>query len=181
MDNQAFVSELSKLRTSSTLLSIRGYRNEQGEISDQQIVFHMSYRNALQKSIDKLEAMTMSNELEQQAKDDLLISFRTSLEKNEEESIEERVDAYKHFYNDDGSSIRGIKLHIKSETLHIYGSVINKRIIMPTTYKKVNSRPLTVAKAKLRSLMPIGRFRQFKITPFQVDSIRVEGMELLPS
>jgi hypothetical protein len=51
---------------------------------------------------------------------------------------------------------------------------------MPGLYTKGNRRPLTVAKDKLRHLTPVGKFRQFKITPSQLDSISVENLSLLP-
>ena len=40
MDNLDFVAELSKLRTSSTFLTLRSYRSESGEIADFNIIFH---------------------------------------------------------------------------------------------------------------------------------------------
>ena len=51
---------------------------------------------------------------------------------------------------------------------------------MPGMYAKTNKKPLTVAKDKLRYLTPVGKFRQFKILPSQVDSISVENLSLLP-
>jgi len=38
-----------------------------------------------------------------------------------------------------------------------------------------------MAKDKMRSLTPVGKFRQFKILPETVERISVEKMELLPS
>jgi hypothetical protein len=75
MDHQQFVAELGKLRTSSTFLTLKGYRSESGEVSDFSIVFHISYKNALLRSIAKLEALVPADELEAQAKEECLSSF----------------------------------------------------------------------------------------------------------
>lgn len=180
MNKEQFVTELSKLRSSSTFLTLVGYRNDHSEVSDYSIVFHMSYANALRKSIDALKAFDAVSDLDKTAKEELLLSFEKSLTKMSESSIEEREDAYTHFQDDDGNYVKGVKMHIESETLHLYGLVAHKRVIMPGTYPVKNKKSLTVAKDKLRKLCPVDKFRQFKITPGQVERISVENLSLLP-
>ena len=94
MDQSAFISELSKLRTSATFLTLKGYRSSNSEVADFNIVYHISYKNALLKSIDTLNAMSFSNDLERQAKSELLTSFQTSLANMEENPIETRDDGF---------------------------------------------------------------------------------------
>jgi hypothetical protein len=94
--------------------------------------------------------------------------------------IEEIDDAYRRFTDSDGKYIKGVKLHEESDTLHLYGLVVHKKVIMPGIFKKVNHKPLTVEKNKLRNLCQVSRFRQFKITTEQVESICVQGLKLLP-
>jgi len=180
MNHEQFVAELGKLRTSSTFLTLKGYRNDHGEVADYNIVFHMSYENALMRSIAVLEAVVPDTDLDAQAKKECLESFMTSLDKAQTTPIEELDDGYRRFTDDNGKYIKGVKLHEESNTLHIYGLVVNKKVIMPGTYKTKNSKPLTIAKDKLRRLCPVGRFRQFKITPDQLDGISVEGLHMLP-
>jgi hypothetical protein len=98
----------------------------------------------------------------------------------EEKTVEEIEDGYTRFFDDNGSYIKGVKLHTATDTLHIYGLVVHKRLIIPGNYKTVNSKPLTIAKDKLRHLTPVGKFRQFRLLPEQVDAIAVEGLHLLP-
>lgn len=180
MNQIQFVTELGKLRTSSTFLTLKGYRSESGEVADYNIVFHMSYKNALLRSIAVLESIIPEDELEAQAKKECLESFMTSLDKMENTPIEEIEDSYRRFTDSDGQYIKGVKLHEETNTLHVYGLVVNKKVIMPGIYKKTNRKPLTIAKDKLRRLCPVSKFRQFKITPDQLDSICVEGLHLLP-
>lgn len=180
MNQEQFVAELAKLRTSSTFLTLKGYRAESGEIADFNIVFHMSYKNALLRSLAVLESIVPSDALEAQAKKELTESFMTSLDKIETTPIEEIDDAYRRFTDSDGQYIKGVKLHEETNTLHLYGLVVQKKVLMPGVYKKVNSKPLTIAKDKLRRQLPVSKFRQFKITPDQVDSVSVENLSLLP-
>lgn len=181
MDTKDFITELSKLRTSSTFLTVSGYRNEAGEISDYSIVFHMSYENALRKSIEQVAVMDLKEPLEIQARQELIQSWTNSISTMQStpmEALDESV--YTHFKDDDGKYIKGVKVHNASGALHLYGLIVHKKTRMPGTYPAKNRRPLTIAKDKLRHLTPVGRFRQFKITPEQVDSISVENISLLP-
>ena len=180
MDKSAFVAELSKLRAASTFLTLKGYHNEHSEIADHSIVFHMSYKNALEKSVSILENLTVSGDLEIQAKTELLASFKKSLLSMETTPMEELENGYTGFLDDDGKYIKGIKLHNTTDTLHIYGLGVQKRVLMPGMYPTKNQKPLTIAKDKLRALTPVGKFRQYKIHPDKVDSIQVQGLSLLP-
>ncbi len=179
MDKSAFVSELGKLRSSSTFLTLKGYRNEHGEVADYSIVFHMSYKNALTKSLMALESYIPVGANEVKARLELIESFKASLNKPSDPA-EEPDDTYSKFHDDDGNAIKGVKLHNESDTLHLYGLVVHKKVTMPGVYKEKNKRELTIAKDKLRRLTPVGKFRQFKILPENVDSISVENISLLP-
>ena len=180
MNHVNFVAELAKLRTSSTFLTLKGYRSDSGEVADFNIIFHMSYKNALLRSIAVLESVIPNDALEAQAKKECIESFMTSLDKIETTPIEEIEDSYRRFTDSNGQYVKGVKLHEETNTLHLYGLVVQKKVLMPGTYKKVNHKPLTVAKDKLRRLCPVSKFRQFKITSDQVDSISVENINLLP-
>lgn len=180
MNNQQFVAELANLRPASTFLTLKGYRNEASEIADFSIAFHMSYRSALEKSKAILQELALSNDLEKQARDELIASFDKSLLNMAQTPIEEIEDGYQRFFDEEGNYIKGVKLHVATDTLHLYGLVVHKRVMMPGMYKHTNRKPLTIAKDKLRHLTPVGKFRQFKITPSQVDRISVEKLSLLP-
>ena len=180
MDQTNFVAQLANLRTSSTFLTLHGYHDEHGGISDFSIVFHMSYENALKSSLDVMNAYIPENDLEAQAKLELIDSFTTSLTKSETTKVEDIDDAYSRFFNDDGSPVKGIKLHRDTDTLHIYGLIVHKNVITPAVYPKRNRKPLTIAKDKLHAICKVNAFRQFKITPDKVDCITVEHISLLP-
>lgn len=180
MNQEKFVSELGKLRSSATFLSVMGYRNEYSEVADYSIIFHISYLNAVKRSLATLQGLIPHDTLEAQAQDELIESFQTSLRKMEETPEEELQPWFLHFKDDDGSYIKGIKLHLETHTLHLYGLVNHKRVLMPGSYPEVNSKPLTLVKNKLRRMCPVGKFRTFRMKPNQVDRISVENLSLLP-
>ena len=130
MNRERFVAELSKLRPSSTFLSLMRYRNEFSEVSDFNIVFHMSYENALKKSIGALEAFEPFSNMQRLAKQDLLGSYQHSLDQIAFTSVKEIDDAYTRFFDEKGRYIKGVKMHTKTHTLHLYGLLNHKRIII---------------------------------------------------
>lgn len=180
MNRTQFVAELAKLRPSSTFLTLIGYRNEHSELADYSIVFHMSYENALHRSIEALSKVNPTDALQVVAKQELLDGYRASLNRMAETSIEEVDDAYTRFFDEQGNYIKGVKLHTATQALHLYGLIVHKRVHIPGMYKKSNKRALTVAKDQLRKLCPVNKFRQFKILPDQVERITVENLSLLP-
>jgi hypothetical protein len=181
MDQSSFINEIRKLRPSATFLTLSGYRNGHGEVADYNVVFNISYQNALKRSLEYLFSFETSTKLELQAKEELIDSYTRSLNNIQLKSIEARQDAYMHFIDPETDDyIKGIKIHIETGTLHLFALINYKRVITPGVYPVKNQRPLTVAKAKLSRLVPCGRFRQFKILPGQVDSIQVQNISLLP-
>ncbi len=180
MDKKEFIQELAKLRPSSTFLSLIGYRNASSEVADFNIIFHISYKSALQKSLDILNSFDPQTDLDLLAKEELIQSYNNSLLKIESQSIEEIDDAYQRFFDENNNYIKGVKLHRGSNALHLYGMVVHKRLRIPGNYDAKNSKPLTIAKKKISKLCPVSKFRQFKITPNQVDHISVDNLKLLP-
>lgn len=180
MNKEEFIEALSELRPASTFLTLKGYRNSVGEVSDFSVAFHIDYKQALRKSIEIVDEMKLTTPLEKLARDELIESFNKSLVKMEETPLEEIEDGYTRFFDEEGNHIKGVKLHNATNTLHMYGLVVHKRVRVYGNYPVVNSKRLTIAKDKLRHLTPAGKFRQFRITPQQVESLRVQNISLLP-
>lgn len=170
MDSKSFVATLSKLRPSATFLTLKGYTAENGEVADYNIIFHISYRAALERSLIAMDTYIPETDLEATAKQELIESFTKSLNKMDDSSNEPVDDSvYNYFVDDKGAIIKGVKIHKESNTLYLYGFVVNKKVLVSGNYKKTNSRALTITKNKLRNLCPVSKFRQFKITPQQVN------------
>lgn len=174
------MNEIAKLRPGSTFLVLHKYQNEQGEVSNFNIIFHISYKNALTKSIEIVKRFVPQNDLQTRARAEVLSSLKESLHRVETIPIDEIKDAYYRYKTKDGEVIGGVKLHTSSNVLHLFGLIHQKRILVPGTYKVVNSRPLTIEKNKIRLLCPVSKFRQFRLHPLQVERIKVQHISLLP-
>lgn len=178
MNRKEFISELAKLRPAATFLTLKNYRNEFSEVSNYSLLFHMSYENALHRSIDVMSNFRPITDLQVKAKQELLESFANSLRKLEETPEEMNESAYSYFVVD-GGPVKGIKLHVASDTLHLYGLVVHKRILVPGLYPPSNRSLFTIEKDRLRRMCPVGKFRQFKLLTDRVDSIAVENISLV--
>lgn len=173
----SIIEKLAGLRPSSTFLHIRGYKSSTGEIADYTLAFHMSYANALKRSMVEVETYVPESDLETQAKAEVLKSYQTSLDNmDKEESV---GDAYQRIVVG-GETVKGVKLHKESGKLHLFGLLVSKNVRVAGEHKAVNKKPLTVAKDKIRKLGPVNKFRQFVIDPEHFEKITVEKEVILP-
>jgi len=179
VNNPQFIDTLQKLRPSSTFLALSDYHSSHDEIADYSIVFHVSYESLLQRSLEKLSQYQPQDDIEAQAKKELMDSYSTSLKKMGETGIDQLDDGYRHFYDDAGKLIKGVKLHEETNTIHLYGTVVNKKIKKTGVNKEVKSKDLTLAKKKLSQDLPVSKWRQFKIQPDRVAKISVENLKIL--
>lgn len=172
---------LATIRPSATFLSIKGYKSAtSGEVADHTICFHMSYGSALERSIALLSEVVPADDLEAQAKSELLASYQKSLDKVTTEPLEVVGDHYDRVLDAEGAPIKGIKIHKESGALHLFGLAHRKVVHTKGTFKEVKSRPLTIAKDRLRKSLPVEKFRQFIIAPGSFEEMRVENLSLLP-
>lgn len=180
MNRKDFLDELSKLRAGSTFIVLHKYVNEAGEISDFNLLFHMSYENAVKRSMKIVHELKPGSPLEAQARNQVIMSLNESLAKIGTLTQEEIEPNY-HYYTDEaGKKIEGVKLHIESDTLHVFGLAHQKKVLTPVKYPVRNSGELTIAKNKIRRLCPISRFRQFKVVPNRLEKMVVQKTTLLP-
>lgn len=180
MDNANIVAALASIRPSSTFIVLRGYRPEAGGSADYTINFHASYANALERSILAAEAFVPADDLEAQAKAEVLASYNASLDKVRNEPLEVVGDHYDRVLSEDGSPVKGIKLHRESGHLLIQGLLVRKTVREAAPEKKTAKRPLTVAKDKVRGLGPVSRWVTFRVDPAKLEGIAVEGAVLSP-
>lgn len=180
MNQQQFVAELSKLRPASMFLTLLGYRNTYSEIADYSLVFHFSYENAVKRSLALLQELTPQDALQELAQESIIDRLKLSAKRLSKSSIEELDDVYEYFVNEDGEYIKGIRSHRKTGVLYLYGLVNSKRVLMPGYYPDRNETDQALAKRKLYQTLPVSKFRSFILTTNHLNSISVEGLNLLP-
>ena len=143
MNKLEFIGALSKVRPSATFLTVTGYRNNYSEVADFSVLFHWSYQNALLKSLSILESFDPVSNAGKTAKSDLVNSFNNSLSKFD--SKEEVLSAtYLPFKNDMGEIIKGVKLHVPTDTIHLSGMVVHKLIRIPGQYPAKSKKTIRI-------------------------------------
>jgi len=141
------------------------------ETSKYVINFGIDYRSAVADDKKTLEAYVPKNDLEIQAKDEMLQSLNETLTEGVSSSYTQ-----KETFENIG---KGIKQHTETGEIYIYGYVHDKQTIEPAKVTKapVNSRPLTLAKKDIEKACNFKRskFAQFKLDPSHIAGIVAKG------
>ena len=156
---------IAKSPTGVTMVSIREYQNSNGEISNNIVNIGASLENAKAKDIQFLKSKSVSTEIEEIARLELIKSFESP---NPNRS-KGQIDAYTII-------TKGIKVHNVTGEIYVFGLRMKKEIVQPGTYPIVNSKELTIAKNALRKELKSSKFTQFKIS--EISEIRIAGEEI---
>lgn len=134
---------------------VRNYENQNGEISNYVVNVKVNYDKLKIKDIETCKNFNTSNEIEIQAKNALLTAFLkpTDATKNRQNG---QIDAYIYICD-------GVKMHKESLDLFFVGQRVSKKVLVAGIYPTVNSKPLTIAKNKIRKNFSTTNYRSFKI------------------
>ena len=162
---------LAKSPTGASFVSIKGYTNSFGEVSNNLVNVGASLTNAKAKDVETLQALdvtTLGGDtiLLEKARVELINSF---VSPNENRS-NGQIDAYTIVG-------KGIKVHNESGEIYIFGLRNSKSVLAEGIYPIVNSRPLTIAKNSLKKNLKSSKFTQFKLSATSV--IKANGEELI--
>lgn len=142
-----------------------------GETNRYTINFGIDYRAAVEHDKAALEAYVPKNELETQAKEQMVESMRQTIEEGVSSSYTQ-----KDTFDNIG---KGIRQHKETGEVYIYGFVESKEQVAPPTNPKkpVNSRPLTLAKKSIEKACGFkrNRFGQFILSTENIGGVRVCG------
>lgn len=161
---------LAKSPTGVSLVSIKGYTNSFGEVSNNLVNVGASLTNAKAKDVttlQNLDVTTLGGDsiLLEKARVELINSF---INPNENRS-QGQIDAYTIV-------TKGIKVHNETGEIYIFGLRNSKTIIEQGVYPIVNSRALTLAKNQLKKDLKSSKFTQYKLSSTSV--IKLNGEEL---
>jgi hypothetical protein len=175
------VNFFSGFSPKSQFVTIHGYKSkESGEVADYSVVFGFNYSNAVKKSIKIIEETPtivcdlFSEEISLKSKNDILLSLQETLSRGVGyNSAYTKQDYYEHI-------LPGIKYSSQSDTLYMDCLKIHKRVIEKGVFKKVNSKPLTIAKNQYRSMLPISKIREFRLTEDSFKYLSLGGLTVSP-
>jgi hypothetical protein len=170
----------------TSFIGIRNYANKQGEVSNQTIIAGITYENCLindfkvlQENKDKVFGILQkdySTELVETAYNNVYVSLEKRLSSDEvKQALREQndktiglsdaqKDAYIHL-------TKGVKLHIETMQLHVFGLVVKKTVIKSIEYKETKSRELTIIQNKIKKVC---EFKQDKYRNFIFDKAEVQ-------
>lgn len=155
--------------TGVSFVSIKGYENSKGEISNNRINVGMDYEKCKTLDIATLENLDLTTV---KTKTDLI-----TLEKARTELINAFISPNKNMSNAQADAYthlcKGVKCHNETGELYIYGYREHKEVLVKGEYPVVNSKPLTIAKDELRKLLRTGKFTNFKVS--NISNMRLNG------
>jgi hypothetical protein len=167
---------LNRIRPGSTFMSIMGYENNWGEVSNFGLVFHASYLTAVRRAIVTWMTHRPLDQHEELAQFHLLHSYKDTLMGYNPRYRAAHV--YEPITDGNDVMVRGTKWYRNGREVHIWGFRVHKVVLSPGAYPDTAESPYAVAKRKLLGLTQLGNFRQFKIVEGRFDHIGVEGLTL---
>jgi hypothetical protein len=147
---------------------------ESGEVSRMVLLLGADYKTLVEKSSKQLEEKEVRTSLEIQAKQELIASFKNTLQNmalGKENDRYTKKGMYIHI-------CKGIKVLENDESFEVCGLVMSKKVLVKGEHKVVNSKPLTVIKNTLKKDLPISKYRTLSLDVGHLDSIRVGGSEV---
>jgi hypothetical protein len=147
-----------------------------GELARYTVNLGFSYHNLVEKSVTELEILMAENadkwnDLQKQAAGEVMDSLKKTLTAHEHG--EQNED-----YTKRGQYIpvgNGINLNTSDNSIQLFGLLHSKIVLVEGVYPKVNSRPLTVEKNKIRKQLSVSKFREFALDLSQVAQVKVNG------
>jgi hypothetical protein len=174
----------------NTFVSIPHYTNSKGEESKQVLQIGVNRNKRLQKDLETLKGFEVSKmdfegkkydlETALKAKDALIVSLEKVLApKDVKEQLKAandatinrsngQIDAYETIVN-------GLRYNKEEKMLYVTGYVTFKQVLVKGEYKKVNSRPLTLAKNDIKKQANLldSKFRNMRLD--NIDAIKING------
>jgi hypothetical protein len=153
--------------TGVSFFSIKNYYSKtSGEISNYVINLGIRYESSKAKDLAFLQNLNLDTidlkkakltsplELLKEAKIELIVGFISP----DENRSNGQLNAYTPIYP-------GIKVHNTTGFLYVHGYLVKKTVVIPSTEPKktVNSKPITIAKNQLRSLLKTTKYVNFAL------------------
>lgn len=159
------------------------YAKTSGEIANHNICVNVSVLNAKRadlkalQSVDdaKLLSIADSSKIAVDVLKTSLSEMIESAQKNLSENVEDRT-AQSKGQNDAYITIaKGVRLHLDTMTVHIFGKAIKKTVLVKGTYKTVNSSAKTLGKKAITKALNLkaGKFRDFILG--NADNLKING------
>ena len=167
--------------SSATFCSIYYESKGTGEVARHTINLNVNLENLYSQDLETLMSIknNLNDSVEIQACNELIESFEDSLKAgigNNVNYSQKNVD-YKRFKDVDGKVISNVKQHPNGQ-IYLSGLLINKDVIEQGQYVERKSKPLTIAKNKMRKDLKTTKFRNY-VLDSNTFEIRVRGNNII--
>lgn len=168
----ALSNSISTMTKGCRFISLTYKAKETGEVARHTLLVGFSYIEMVKDSIEQLTAW-----MEYMSGDELFAarevekSLRKTLTANAEGKQNEdytKKGMYAHVRG-------GVNINLNDNTIQLFGRSISKVVLEKGVYKTVNSRPLTIAKDKIKKHLSVSKFREFALDKNVVLSGKVNG------
>lgn len=177
VEQTEFISLIGSVKM-PRFISILGYSNKEGDVSNYVININNKYSNKVKKDVGQLKQLLKdmpkdeANALAYMAATELLNSF---LNNGNKETASAQSLAQSAAY----TKVNGaIKQHNETGKHYIFGYVVSKQVISRAERKPVKSRALTIAKDAIRRTLRTSKYVNFSIDLANF-GITVEGSTLV--
>lgn len=149
-----------------SFMSIKGYRNAKGEVSNYLINVGVSYPNMVKRDMEKLENASFPDVNLEQARKELLSGMQKNKDKKTQ-SNQSKAQQSAYF-----SPCDGVRLHIKKMTFYVSGIVHSKEVI---SGKQESEEKSLSYKDEVKKALNLSshKIRQFKIE--EIEDAKVNG------
>lgn len=156
---------------SARFISIRNYRNANGEKSNYLLIAAVSYGRAVQKDIERLSGVEYTGKKELARRELLDVLIRNQSDATRTVASEAQIASYAKL----GQNSR---VHIDSRSIMVWAFLRYKHLIEPGTYKKSNPGEMVRLKNAIKKELRLStsNFRQFKLSG--ISKCRLNGQTL---
>jgi len=162
----------------STFASFTYTSKKSGEQARYTVILGGDYTNLLKKSILELELLISENKfagIELEAANAVLASLNKSLVAHQNGTQSEDYTKKGQYVNIGN----GVNINTNDNSIQIFGVKLTKKVIVEGVHKKVNSKPLTIAKRNVEKLLPISNFREFAFDMGNIHQVKVDGQTVV--
>jgi hypothetical protein len=147
------------------------YKNSADEVSTYKLLLNTNFMNMYKDDLVTIKNFVPETEIEEKAKSEL----QTSIEK----SIDTEFQHSKNPTKNMTSIHKSIKIHDEKDEMYLHCVSLEKKVIIPGTYKTVNSAEKTIVKNRIKKSLKQSKIRFFKINLNSIQRISANGNRIV--
>lgn len=139
-------------------VSVRGYANSQGEVSNYVLNLGSKYETARAKDIAKLKKRLAEKDYRRPIELQAITEVLQGLENPNVNRSKGQTNAYETI-----AGFPMLRRHKETKELYVYGQKISKKVLVKGDYKADTRNPLTIEKDKVRKGLSTSKIRLMKL------------------